>query len=84
MALSRLKQGSIPLGSASKLCFCTLHTNEILRTDPLVQVDYVCVVDLDIGANKSDICAIKGREFSAQSRLFHAKDFGGTGDAAEI
>ena len=26
----------------------------------------------------------KGREFSAQSRLFHAKDIGGTGDAAEI
>jgi hypothetical protein len=40
------------------LCFCTLHTNEIPRTDPLVQVDYVRVVDLDIGASKSDICAI--------------------------
>ena len=26
----------------------------------------------------------KGREFSAQSRLFHAKEIGGTGDAAEI
>ena len=26
----------------------------------------------------------KGREFSAQSRLFHAKDIGGTGVAAEI
>jgi hypothetical protein len=25
-----------------------------------------------------------GREFSAQSRLFHAKDIGGTGDVAEI
>ena len=36
------------------LCFCTLHTNEIPRTDPLVQVDYVRVVDLDIGASKSD------------------------------
>jgi hypothetical protein len=36
------------------LCFCTLHTNEILRTDPSVQVDYVRVVDLDIGASKSD------------------------------
>src|SRR5882757_5410042 len=41
------------------LCFCTLHTNEILRTDPLVQVDYVRVVDLDTGASKSDICAIR-------------------------
>ena len=40
-------------------CFCTLHTNEIPRTDPLVQVDYVRVVDLDIGARKSDICAIR-------------------------
>jgi hypothetical protein len=36
------------------LCFCALHTNEIPRTDPLVQVDYVRVVDLDIGASKSD------------------------------
>jgi hypothetical protein len=44
----------------------------------------MCVVDLDIGANKSDICAIKGRAFSDQSRLFHAEDIGGTGDAAEI
>jgi hypothetical protein len=41
------------------LCFCTLHTNEIPRTDPLVQVDYVRVVDLDIGASKSDICAVR-------------------------
>jgi hypothetical protein len=29
-------------------------TNEIPRTDPLVQVDYLRVVDLDIGASKSD------------------------------
>ena len=36
----------------------TLHANEIPRKDPLVQVDYVRVVDLDIGASKSDICAI--------------------------
>ncbi len=41
------------------LCFCTLHTNEIPLTGPLVQVDYVRVVDLDIGASKSDVCAIK-------------------------
>jgi hypothetical protein len=34
-------------------------TNEIPRTNPLVQVDYVRVVDLDIGASKSDICAIR-------------------------
>jgi len=39
--------------------FCTLHRNEVPRTDPLVQVDYVRVVDLDIGASKSDICAIR-------------------------
>jgi hypothetical protein len=30
------------------------HTNEIPRADPLVQVDYVRVVDLDIAASKSD------------------------------
>ena len=41
------------------MCFCILHTNEIPRTDPFVQVDYVWVVDLDIGASKSDICAIR-------------------------
>src|ERR1700730_14035562 len=43
-----------PSLTALCLCFCTLHTNEIPRTDPLVQVDYVRVVDLDIGASKSD------------------------------
>ena len=41
------------------LCFYTLHTNAIPRTDPLVQVDYVRVVDLDSGASKRDICAIR-------------------------
>ena len=35
------------------------YTNEIPPTDPLVQVGYVRVVDLDIGASKSDICAIR-------------------------
>ena len=39
--------------------FLHLHTNETPRTDPLVQVDYVRVVDLDIGASKSDIRAIR-------------------------
>ena len=39
--------------------FLHLHTNEIPRTDPLVQVDYVLVVALDIGASKPDICAIR-------------------------
>src|SRR5712664_1100709 len=34
------------------LCFCTLHANEIPRTDPLVQVDDVRVVDLDIGGEQ--------------------------------
>jgi hypothetical protein len=33
-------------------------SQRIPRTDPLVQIDYVRVVDLDIGASKSDICAI--------------------------
>jgi hypothetical protein len=45
--------GSIPV-SVKGLFFCPLHANEIPRTDPLVQVDYVRVVDLDIGASKSD------------------------------
>jgi len=35
-------------------CICALHPNEIPGTDPLVQVDYVRVVDLDIGASKWD------------------------------
>jgi hypothetical protein len=37
----------------------SLHTGEIPRTDPLVYVDYVRVVDLDSGASKMDICAIR-------------------------
>jgi hypothetical protein len=52
-------RGSIKCGSDCPLCFCTLHTNEITHTDALVQVDYVRIVDLDIRANKSDICAVK-------------------------
>jgi hypothetical protein len=38
------------------LCFCiyALHANEIPRTDPLVQVDYACVVELDIGGEQKD------------------------------
>jgi hypothetical protein len=43
-----------PSLTALCLCFCTLHTNEIPRMYPLVQVDYVRVVDLDIGARESD------------------------------
>ncbi len=46
------------VGPGLLLCFCILHTNDITRSDPLVQVDNVRVVDLDIGASKSDICAI--------------------------
>ena len=41
------------------LLYLPLCTNEIPRTDPLVQVDYVRVVDLDIGASKSGICAMR-------------------------
>jgi hypothetical protein len=33
--------------------------DEIPRTDPLIQVDFVRVVNLDVGASKSDICAIR-------------------------
>jgi hypothetical protein len=51
-------------------CICPLRTNEILRTYPLVQVDYVRVVDLDIGASKSDIRAIRTSSFrSAPAEL---------------
>ena len=47
------------LNCALPLFLYPLHTNEIPRTDPLVQVDYARVVDLDISASKSDICAIR-------------------------
>lgn len=40
-------------------CICALVANEIPRTDPLVQVDYVRVVDLDIGRTNGKICAIR-------------------------
>jgi hypothetical protein len=36
-----------------------VRLNEVPRTDPLVQIDYARVVDLDIAASKSDICAIR-------------------------
>jgi hypothetical protein len=41
------------------LLYLHLHANEIPRTDPLIQVDYMRVVDLAIGANKSDIRAVR-------------------------
>src|ERR1700693_3447147 len=53
-AWSVLKFGREASFTALCLCFCTLHTNAIPRTDPLVQIDYARVVDLDIGASKSD------------------------------
>jgi hypothetical protein len=37
------------------------------RTDPLVQVDYVRVADLDIEASKSDICAIRVVDISERA-----------------
>jgi len=54
-----LKFDREPSLTAPCLCFCTLHTDAIPRIDPLVQVDYARVVDLDTGASKSDICAIR-------------------------
>src|SRR5258706_13440742 len=51
---SVLKFGRAPSLTALWLCFSTLHTNAIKRTDSLVQVDCARVVDLDIGASKSD------------------------------
>jgi hypothetical protein len=49
-----LRFGRKPSSTALCLCFCTLHTSEILRTDQLVQADNRCVVDLDIGrANRT-------------------------------
>jgi hypothetical protein len=65
--MSREPRGSIKLGSNCPLRFCTLHTNEITHTDASVQVDYVRVVDLDIGANKSDICAIRVASISERA-----------------
>ena len=56
---SVLKFGREPSLTVLCLCFCTLHTNEITHTDASVQVDYVRLVNLDIRANESDICAIK-------------------------
>ena len=44
-----------PLGTSDEIRIPA----RMARTDPLVQVRYVRVVDLDIGASKSDIRAIK-------------------------
>ena len=71
-----LKFGREPSLTALCLCFCTLHTNEILRTDPLVQVRYVRVVDLDIGASKSDIRAISVVTISERAGRTRARNRG--------
>jgi hypothetical protein len=39
----------------------------MLRADPLAQVDYARVVDLDIGASKSDICVIRAATISKRA-----------------
>ena len=54
----------------------SLRTNEIPRTVPLVQVDYARVVDSDIGANKSDICAIRGGTISPEGPLKWTPEIG--------
>src|ERR1700738_3545872 len=56
----------------------SLHpsTNEIPRTDPLVQVGYVRVVDLDIGASKSDIRAISVVTISERAGRTRARNRG--------
>jgi hypothetical protein len=60
-------EGSIPAPLPPPLPFCTPHTNEIPPTDPSVQADYVRVVDLDIRASKSDVCAIRVVTISASA-----------------
>jgi hypothetical protein len=52
------------------------RTNEIPRTDPSVQVDYARVVDLDIGASKSDICAIRVVTISERAGRTRARNRG--------
>ena len=47
--------GEIPMYAAAATFVSEPSHNAISCTDPLVQVDYVRVVDLDIGASKSDI-----------------------------
>ena len=71
-----LKFGREPSLTALCLCLCTLHTNEIPRTDPLVQVRYVRVVDLDIGASKSDIRAISVVTISERAGRTRARNRG--------
>jgi hypothetical protein len=52
------------------------NTLDVPRTDPLVQVDYVRVVDLDIGASKSDIWAIRVVTISERAGRTRACDRG--------
>jgi len=44
----------------------------------MIQVDYVRVVDLDIGANKSDICAIRVVTISERAGRTRACNRGST------
>jgi hypothetical protein len=39
------------------------------RADPLAQVDYVRVADLNIGASRSDVCALKVVSISERTEL---------------
>ena len=49
------------------LLYLHLHAKEIPRTDPFVQIDYVRVVDLDMGASKSDNLGDQsGQQFGAR------------------
>jgi hypothetical protein len=61
--------------------FLHLHTNELPRKDPLVKVDYVRVVDLDIGEQIGHLRDQSGHHFRArrqnsslQPRVHHTTD----------
>ena len=62
---SKRTQILFELGLAGKGSLADLASR---ASNPLIQIDYVCVVDLDIGASKSDICALKVVTISERHR----------------
>jgi hypothetical protein len=61
---SKRTQILFELGLAGKGSLADLASR---ASNPLIQIDYVCVVDLDIGASKSDVSTIRVIDISERT-----------------